>query len=504
MSVEERQALIRAQHSDYESVVKDSSQQPLSGCEKASLIGKLALLVIATLGTGFLALLAPCVREKYVEIWTQLNPPETDESGVNAVMYARLPERGLESRSLEDSFESDLVHIDSRPSLDQHQAVTQHTLQQKAHAVSNLRSSGGLLEKGAVLDKSTSYAYLDFLEGQYGSEATFLRELIDVDIPKDGYVKNVIIPAVSKALDEGKHFVFVPVVHASKKDHIVLFTINLKLGALEYYDSKGKAPGAEIILALGKSVGAFRQELSYALFTDLNRLRGEEQTPVVLKDLRSVLAVQDDPNIQTKVDGLTSHLSQALTGRSSLFRSINQFVRANPISTLQKINAAFEKGDKEEVKSELRLITDGYKLSQPLQALLYKATRYSDSVEVNEALEQLKKDASTELKGMQQWQDNLHASVDAEITNRGRLSTPFHAGVYNMSNGVQHQKKSDWTNCGVYVAKFMKERIEQSKVDRGESASLQGRESIDFRAATQAIGEPGLIRSELIADLQRA
>lgn len=230
-------------------------RNPLTGCEKACLVGKLALWAIASLGTLFIA---NYPKQRVVEIWTQLTAPEgdNDETGYGSVAAreVRREDSGL-------SFgEDDFLNMESgsdpmAPRKDQAYG-----------AASNLRDIGFF--SSSLVRGGTTVTYMEYLGEKYPDRFIGIRELASNWQFEDDHfvVDSIIVPAVEKAIEEGKDFVFVPVVYESTRNHIVLFTINLKNPALEYFDPKGKAPGNQKLKNMNKTVEGFRSDLSAKLF----------------------------------------------------------------------------------------------------------------------------------------------------------------------------------------------------------------------------------------------
>jgi len=220
---------------------------PLTGCEKACLIGKLALWSIASLGTLFIA---DHPKQRVTEIWTQLTAPDNvhEQDGYGSPA----------TRSLELG-EEHFLEVDSSQSYD----PKAERKTQTSRAASNLRDIGYF--SSSLVGGGTTSTYMEYLGEKYPDRFIGLSQLTTDGQFGDDFVDSTVMPAVATAIKEGKDFVFVPVVYESTRNHIVLFTINLKNPALEYFDSKGEAPGRQKLCNMNKTVDEFRSDLSAKL-----------------------------------------------------------------------------------------------------------------------------------------------------------------------------------------------------------------------------------------------
>lgn len=506
----EETSLLQKAHNQSDTIL--TTEESSTWCDTAKHVAKL----IGWLLLSIPVFTIPCwTKSHIVEHWNALF--SSPDNGLPAAAYAeqhRPPElhsyRALEKREApEDGF----VEADSRRLPDS--LVVPQEQHKATSAVDNILGR-------SYVEKGTVYAYMDFLQEKYGERAIFIRELVD-PMPTPNIFESRIIPEVLRAVKEGKQFVFIPVAQESSKDHIVLFTLNLASGAIEYFDPKGKAPSSsKKIQALPEmSLAQFRSELSRVLLVRVNRCIGEQENPDLV-ELRDLLAQTDNEDLQTILqnrDGKFSEAYRKLTTKiveRNALRSIGYqeewhhrpppigFViqslfgyQGSSIPELRKLVAACEKEDISEVRTALDFVKDS---SFPKSIRDQIRNKYSSRAF---SVESLRVDAQNELQRMEAFQRRLLSEVDAEILRRGAKNNPYRAGTYNYSYGSKtpHQGKTDWKNCGRFVMHFMKMRLEQSKKPKSEEVYHQTQESRDFQAAAAAVKKPSEIRRELATDL---
>ncbi|WP_420422524.1 hypothetical protein [Simkania sp.] len=428
---------------------------------------------------------------------------EEEDRGVGAVMPARygsivdtdFPRHGMGNEftlKSEERILDGFVGVDSDAIPDS--VVESGQRRAALSAVENIRG-------GSYTEKGTVYTYIDFLERKYGDQAIFIGELID-PMPKPNIFEDKIIPEVVRAVEEGKQFVFIPVVQASSRDHIVLFALNLENGAIEYFDPKGKAPGANEIRALpGVSVSAFRSMLTQNLFDPVSEIFGEKENPDLV-ELRDLLAQKDHHDIQAT-------LKKHILGSDKLNRQFgfkgpalghaiySVFAHRSPsIPELKKVIAACQKEKIGEVRSALSMVS-----TASFPAELEKQMKYMYRSDFD--VEELRTVATKELEKVQNLQDGLLHAVSREILLRGSAKNPYRNGTQNYSYGSKtpHQGRGDWKNCGRFVMHFMKMRLEQSLRPKDGQDWYRDEERVDFIAATAAVKKSKAIQQELIADL---
>ncbi|CCB89342.1 hypothetical protein [Simkania negevensis] len=496
----ERSRLLEATHqSDANSSSQESSWQD-TALRVLALVG----WVLISIPLVTLCWTADHIAENWNAIWS------SPEEGVGAVMHASysstgnenlshvLPQHPQEKSRLADfahdeSMLHDFVDVDSEGISDSEVKLEKQRVTQAA--VKNI-------EGGSYTEKGTVYAYIDFLESQYGEQAIFIKELVDPN-PKQNILQTKIIPEVVRAIDEGKQFVFIPVEQSSPQNHIVLFALNLKNGAIEYFDPKGEAPGAAEIRALpGVTVSKFPSMLTEYLFYQVTRMIGEKENPDLVK-LRDMLAQKDNDSLQETLR------KEPIPGYGKLARTVSYkgptlgyaihgvFAHQSPsIPELKKVIAACEKTELREVRSDLCSVFCST-FSPEMQDQIKRM--YSSDFDK----EKLKDTAEKELGRMQKMQNALSSCVDDEIMSRGRPKNPYRNGTTNYSYGSKtpHQGLGDWTNCGRFVMHFMKMRLEQSLRPKPEQPWYSDQERLDFDAATKGVKKPKEIRLELIADL---
>lgn len=506
----EETRLLQATHNQSDTIF--TAEEPSTWRDTAKHVAKLVgwLLLSIPLVT------IPCwTKSHIVEHWNAIF--SSPDQGLPAAMYSeehRHPELHLhrplekgEALSLEDGF----FEVDSGRLPDS--LVRSGEQLKVASAVGNIQGR-------SYTEKGTVYAYMDFLEQKYGERAIFIKELVDPS-RKPNIFESRIIPEVVRAVKEGKQFVFIPVVQESSKDHIVLFTLNLASGAVEYFDPKGNAPSSKKICALPEmSLGQFRSELSRVLLGSVSRRLGEEGNPDLV-ELRDLLAQTDNDDLQTilqdrehNFSGAYSKLTAKIVERNTLLfmgyqeewhhrpPPIGYIVqtlfgyKGSSIPELRKLVAACEQKDISGVQRALDRVSDS-SFPKPIRDQI--RNKYSRDFSV----ESLKIDAQKELQRMESFQRRLLSEVDAEILKRGAKSNPYNTGTYNYSYGSKtpHQGKNDWRNCGRFVMHFMKMRLEQSLMPKGEEVSPQTQESRAFQAAAAAVKKPSEIRRELTLDL---
>lgn len=287
--------------------------------------------------------------------------------------------------------------------------------------------------------------------------------------PMEHYLSQQLLPEVLEALKEGKEFVFVPIVTHSDHDQMVLITLDLKNGCVEYYDPRGRGYSDVPIEALGITLKEFRRELVLGLSEGLYQLIGEAEHPELV-DLRTLLTDETLPErpkhfgercIETELKAKNiwkrlPHLGKNFYLGKGLRQNLSDLERyAHDRSELIKLREATQFLEDPVVLKEV-LRKDwihhwkiGFDLREDLKEIVKSKT---DTIKLHaQVLENVER-----LINLRQ---TLTGQVSALIKHFGIKKSPFQ-GVGFQSNHVVHQTKAQ-ADSRAYISAFLEERLKQ-------------------------------------------
>jgi len=328
--------------------------------------------------------------------------------------------------------------------------------------------------------------YMDYLQVKSPERFVGLNELTKTDPVPDTYVQDVVLPAVERAIEEKKGYVFIPI--KLEDGSMTLFTINLENPALEFYNPKGGFSGGQKIRAMNLTVEGFRAQLSGALFTGLGDRLAVKHNPDLI-ELREYLSQEvTNENHDEFKKGLVALLEKPGTQlRSSpIYPELWKLNRQKKPEYYQKAEELYQILDKAPSEAKKALREGRWHYDPDLEAGVRDILRdivypHSATVERRPDLQgrfkqHIRKviDEQTSLKG------NLYAKVDYLLQVDGSKRNPFGA-VRHIFNNQKPKGSIDRLSTGVYVSKYMEERLSVSPSERGFNTTLSKLQGIQSR-----------------------